>query len=54
MTDLQVDYQLKIRFIFCLDPRLQRFVRPTNQTKVKDAITSSSRDSHNRVKYELT
>jgi hypothetical protein len=47
MTDLQVDYQLKIRFISGLDPRLQRYVRSANPNKLKDAITVAIREQEN-------
>jgi hypothetical protein len=47
MTDLQVDYQLKIRFISGLDPRLQRYVRSANPIKLKDAITVAIREQDN-------
>jgi hypothetical protein len=47
MADVQVDYQLKIRFISGLDPRLQRYVRSANPTKLKDAITVAIREQEN-------
>ena len=47
MTDLQVDYQLKIRFISGLDPRLQRYVRSANPNKLKDAVSVAIREQEN-------
>jgi hypothetical protein len=47
MTDVQVDYQLKIRFIAGLDPRLQRYVRSANPATLKDAVTVAIREQEN-------
>jgi hypothetical protein len=47
MTDVQIDYQLKIRFISGLDPRLQRYVRSANPATLKDAVTVAIREQEN-------
>jgi Zinc knuckle len=45
--DPQADYQLRIRFIAGLDPRLQRYVRSANPNTLQVAITVATREQEN-------
>jgi hypothetical protein len=45
--DPQADYQLRIRFISGLEPRLQRYVRSSNSTTLQEALTIAIREQEN-------
>ena len=45
--DPQADYQLRIRFISGLEPRLQRYVRSSNSTTLQEAVTIAIREQEN-------
>ena len=46
-ADPQEDYQLRIRFIAGLEPRLQRYVRSANPTTLQLAIAVATREQEN-------
>jgi Zinc knuckle len=47
ISDQLADYQLKIRFVSGLEPRLQRYVRSANPADFKTAIVVATREEEN-------
>jgi dsDNA-binding SOS-regulon protein len=47
ISDQLADYQLKIRFVSGLEPRLQRYVRSANPADFKTAIAVATREEEN-------